>query len=122
VKQTEDVRPLKRSIRLSELSPPWQVLVRLCQAIDFGQISDLHVRDMEPRYTPAPKVLRDIKLDADDSARTESELADFAVPEEVCRLVAQIEAMGTGCIQKIEVRAGVPRRVLLEVAPLENPQ
>jgi hypothetical protein len=71
-------------------------------------------------YDLNDKVVREIKLDAEDSARPESELADFALPEEVCRLVAQIEAMGTGCIQRIEVRAGVPRRVLIEVAPLEN--
>jgi hypothetical protein len=100
--------------RLSALSAPRQALVRLCQSIDYGQILDLQVRNREPVFNPAPTLLLDIKLDTDCGGRPESELADFALCDEVCRLLDRLDQMHTGRIQRIEVRAGIPRRVLLE--------
>jgi hypothetical protein len=100
--------------RLSALSTPRQVLVRLCQSIDYGQILDLQVRDREPVFNPPPTLLLDIKLDADSSGRHESELADFVLCDEVCRLLGRIDELQAGRIQRIEVRAGIPRRVLIE--------
>jgi len=104
----------RRFPRLSELSAPRQALVRLCQAIDYGQILGLQVRDREPLFNPAPALLRDIKLDAECGDRPESELADFALCSEVCRLFERLDQLHTGCIQRVEVRAGIPRRVLIE--------
>ena len=101
-------------VRLSELSASKQALVRICQTLDYGQIIDLHVRDGEPVYNPAPTLLFDVKLDADCGGRPEVELADFTLRDEVCRLLDRINAMQTGRIQRIEVRAGIPRRVLIE--------
>ena len=106
--------PPTQALRLSELSAPRQALVRLCQTIDFGQVLDLHVRDREPQFHPAPTLLLDVKLDSDSGGRPESELADFALCDEVCRLLDRIEEMQAGVIQRIEVRAGIPRRILIE--------
>ncbi len=104
----------KPPLRLLELSTPRQVLVRLCQSIDYGQILDLQVRDREPLFSPAPTLLLDIKLDAARGGRPESELSDFTLCDEVCRLIDRIDELQTGRIQRIEVRAGIPRRVLIE--------
>lgn len=101
-------------VRLAALSAPRQALVRLCQSIDHGQILDLQIHDREPVFSPAPKLLLDIKLDTDSSGRPESELADFALCHEVCRLLDRLDQIGTGRVQRIEVRAGIPRRVLIE--------
>src|SRR5947209_5155774 len=99
---------------LSSLSSPRQVLVRLCQSVDFGQIIDLHIRDREPRFDPAPAVLLDIKLDSDLQARPELALDDFELCSEMRRLLGQIDKIGDGCIQRIEVRHGLPCRLLVE--------
>jgi hypothetical protein len=99
---------------LSELSAPRQALVRLFQSIGYGQVLDLHILDREPVFSPAPSVLLDVKLDADSCQRPESELVDFTVREEVRRLLDHIDQIGTGCIQRVEVRAGIPRRVLIK--------
>jgi len=112
----------KRASKLSQLSTPRQALVRLCQSVDYGQILDLQVRDHEPVFSPPPKLLLDIKLDADCGGRPECELADFALCDEVCRLLDRIEKMGTGQVQRIEVRAGIPRRVLIEARLTEATQ
>ena len=98
----------------SGLTAPRQALVRLCQTLNYGLILDLHVRDREPVFSPVPTVLRDIKLDLDDNARAETDLADFVLRDEVRRLLDQIDAMAAGRIQRIEVHAGIPRRVLIE--------
>lgn len=100
--------------RLSGLSAPRQALVRLCQSIDFGQILDLQIRNREPVLSPPPSVLLDIRLDDDTGERAESELPDFTLRDEVCRLLDRIGGMESGCVQRIEVRAGIPRRVLIE--------
>ena len=104
----------KRERRLSELSAPWQWLVRICQWIDYGQILDLQIRDRAPVCDPPPTLLREIKLDADSGGRPESEMADFVLCQEVSRLLDQLEQMHTGHVQRIEVRAGIPRRVFIQ--------
>jgi hypothetical protein len=114
VKQQSPAATSKRVRRLAELSAPRQALVRLCQSIDYGQILDLQVCNREPVFNPPPTLLLDIKLDTDPSGRPESELADFALCDEVCRLLDRLDQMQTGRIQRIEVRAGIPRRVLIE--------
>lgn len=113
---------VRRPPKLSELSTPRQALVRLCQSIDYGQILNLQVRDREPQFSPAPTVLLDIKLDAPRVGRPESELPDFALCEEVRRLLDRIDELQAGQIQRIEVRAGIPRRVLVEAKLTEAPR
>jgi hypothetical protein len=109
----------KPAVRLCQLSDPLKVLVRLCQWIDYGQILELHVRDKEPVYDPPPTLLLDIKLDADASGRPESKLADFALCDELCRLLDRFDQMENGRIERIEVRAGIPRRILIEARVTE---
>ena len=122
MKHQPPVPTAKRPPRLSELSTPRQALVRLCQSIDYGQILNLEVRDQEPVFNPAPTALLDIKLDSECGGRPESELPDFALCDEVCRLLDRIDQMQAGRIQRIEVRAGIPRRVLIEAKLTEEPQ
>jgi hypothetical protein len=100
------------------LSEPRQVLVRLCQTMNFGQIHDLSVRDREPVLkSPAPAVFVDIRLDAEERPREEISSADFTLRAEVTRLMALLDKIENGKISKIEVRAGLPRRVTLEDCP-----
>jgi hypothetical protein len=54
---------VSKPIRLSDLSPARQALVRLCQTINFGNIEDLKVERAEPVFDPPPLVLQDVKLD-----------------------------------------------------------
>jgi hypothetical protein len=105
---------MSRPLRLSDLSPARQALVRLCQAIGHGSIEDLEVRRSEPVFNPAPVMLRDVKLDADEVPRPELALSDFVLSDQVCRLLRMLDNLESGSIRHIEVRAGIPRRVLVE--------
>lgn len=97
--------------RFSQLSRPRQSLIRLCQRVNFGSILNLVVADGE--VSPgAPEVVLDLKLDADLPQRPELDLCDFALCVESCRLLAQIDLLKNGVIEKIVVHDGIPRRVV----------
>jgi len=97
------------------------MLIRLCQSVNFGQIHDLSVRDREPILgCPAPTVLIDIRLDSEEHPREEISTADFALVAEVTRLMALLDKIENGKITKIEVRAGLPRRVMFEARHSEH--
>jgi hypothetical protein len=85
-------------LRLSDLSPGRQALVRLCQQINFGSIESLEVRYCEPMFDPAPIVLRDLKLDSDEGSRPELAAADFCVSQEVIRLMGHLDGLQLGTI------------------------
>jgi hypothetical protein len=99
--------------RLSQLSPPRQALVRLFQSLNFGQVQNLEIRNCEPTFNPQPSVLIDIKLDLDETPRPESMLDDFVLCAEICRLLAKFDEVKNGTIERIEIRAGIPRRLIL---------
>ena len=95
-----------------QLSRPRQGLIRLCQRVNFGSILNLVVADGEVS-SGAPEVVLDLKLDADLVQRPELDFSDFALCAESCRLLAQIDLLRNGVIEKIVVHDGIPRRVVL---------
>ena len=103
-----------KTIRFSHLSPARQALVRLSQSINYGHIEALHVVDGEPKFTPAPTVLLDVKLDQDEGPRPEVELPDFELCSELRRLMSRIDEIQNGTIERLEVRGGLPRRLVFE--------
>lgn len=111
--------PVPQPTRFQQLSVPRQALVRLCQSINFGRIEHLEIRRYEPVLDPAPQVFLDVRLDTEDTARPELELTDFILPEEICRLMTHLNAINDGKIERIEVRAGIARRLILDVDSLD---
>ena len=105
---------MSKPLRLSDLTPGRQALVRLCQTINFGSIENLEVRDSEPVFDPPPVMLRDLKLDSDEGPRPELALTDFVVSNEIVRLMRHLDEMKSGTVRRVEVRGGIPRRILLE--------
>lgn len=100
--------------RFSQLSAPRQVLVRLLQSVNFGYVEGLEIRGGEPMFNPAPALFVEVKLDALNDPRPEALSADFALRTEFTRLLEQLDLLGDGSIDRIDVRYGVPRRVLIE--------
>src|SRR5258708_4259170 len=103
-----------RPLRLSDLSPGRQALVRLCETINCGSIENLAVRDCDLTFDPARVTLIDLKLDSDESLWPELALADFVVSKEIMRLLGHLDEMRFCIIRRVEVRGGLPRRILLE--------
>jgi hypothetical protein len=101
-------------MRFSALSGPRQLLIRLCQLINFGELREIEIRDKEPVFVSATLVLLDVRLDVDEMQRREIDLPDFDLCQELYRLLVQLDQIENGRITRIEVRAGLPRRILFE--------
>ena len=100
--------------RLSQLSARRQALIRQCQQIGFGKIVNFAVKEGDPVILAATEILIDVKLDADDSPRRERDLDDFELSAEVVRLLSKFDAIQNGIVDHLEVRAGIPRRLVLK--------
>ena len=100
--------------RFSQLSAPRQALVRLLQSVNFGYLEGLEVRSGEPVFNPAPAVFVEVKLDTGNEPRPKMDLTDFELGNAVIRLVEQLDELGDGNIERIDVRYGIPRRALIE--------
>jgi hypothetical protein len=111
--------PAGRAPRLSELPVSRQRLVRLCQSTNFGSIQYLAVVNGEPTFLPPPVVVLELKLDSDDESRPEIDLHDFLIRGEFQRLLNWLDRFGNGMIDKIEVRAGIPRRLFFQTVASE---
>jgi hypothetical protein len=89
-------------------------LIDLMQRLNFGRIEGLHVRDGDPLFHPPPRIFRDVKPGSKNGPRSEAAKADFALKAEVIDLFAQLEAVGNGVIERIEVQHGLPFRMTFE--------
>jgi hypothetical protein len=106
-------------MHMEDLSPARRRLLRLFQSINFGRVEELEVRDGEPAFSPAPRVFVELKLDVDDRPRPESRLERFALREPVERFFTQIARLNEGTVEVIEVRHGLPFRMVIEATPAE---
>jgi hypothetical protein len=102
-----------QEIRFSQLSKPRQILIRICQRVNHGAIVNVRVANGEIDVGTPPEVLLDFHLDNKVVERSELELTDFVLPAESRRLLAQIDSLKDGVLEKITVYDGVPRRVLV---------
>jgi hypothetical protein len=104
--------------RFSQLSPARQALVRVLQAVNFGEIQAVHVRDADPVFDDGCVVMIDAKLDKEEVPRRELDLPDFELRGEVGRLMSWLDEMKNGTILRLDVRAGIPRRLVFYSAPI----
>lgn len=105
---------MRTVLRLSQLSPARQALVRILQAVNFGEIRGVRVQDADPILEHDTVVAIDTKLDKAEEPRAELGLTEFELREETRRLMARLDEVKDGTIERIEVRAGIPRRILFK--------
>jgi len=89
------------------------------QTVNFGELQGIQVRDADPVFDHSSVVIVDAKLDKEEFPRPELQLVDFELNAEVLRLISRLDELKNGTIQRLEVRAGVPRRLVLEIKLLE---
>ena len=93
------------------LPPARGRLVEMMQGLNFGRIEGLVVKNGEPVFDPPPRLVREVKFCAENGARPESAKQDFTLKAQVLELFAQMEAMGDGVIQCLEIHRGLPFRM-----------
>lgn len=106
----------------SSLSARQRRLLETMQNLNFGFIEDLRIAAGEPIFSPPLRIVKDIKLGAaDNCARPELHHADFALKREHLELFQYLRSLGDGRVERIEVKAGLPFRFMVEQMVSEYP-
>jgi hypothetical protein len=100
----------------SDLGPAARRLVELIQSVYFGRVERLVLRDGQPIFDPAPRVVRTLKLGGSgrNVPRPQAGSEDFPLKKEVVELLDQLELIGDGIVSKIEILHGLPMLLELE--------
>ena len=86
------------------------------QRLNFGRIEDLEVRGGEPVFSPAPRIVQDIKLGGENGPRAELAAADFVLKSQVAEFFDHLSRLGDGSIESIDVKHGLPFKLVIEMA------
>ena len=81
----------------------------MMQTIHFGRMEHIVVRDGQPLFEPPPKIIREIKFGGESSPRRELGGNDFLLKTQVLQLFQQLEKLGDGTVQSLEVKHGLSR-------------
>lgn len=98
----------------ASLSPARRRLLELFQQVNFGRVESLVVRDGEPLFDPPPRVIREIKFGGENGPRPELRSDDFLLKAQVVDLFSHLKRMRNGTIDTIEVKYGLPFRMIVE--------
>lgn len=107
---------MSKPISKSVLTEPQVRLVELLQQLNFGRIEGLRIRGGEPVFDPAPRVVRKLKMGADNAPRPEADLEDFWLKRPTIEMLETIAHLGDGQILSIDVKHGLPFALEVEHA------
>ena len=101
--------PTKKSLSASR-----RQLLEVMQMYNFCRIENLEIRGGEPAFDPPPRVTRDIKIGGENGPRPELEKDDFLLRAPILELFEHLNRVGDGRIAVIEVKHGLPFRLVVE--------
>ena len=99
------------------LSEPRRRLVRLMQRLLFGRIENLLVQCSEPVLDPQPTTIREHKFGGENGPHPKIRADDFLLKDQVVDLFRQLDALGDGMIVVLEVKHGLPFRMMVAEPP-----
>lgn len=95
------------------LSAPRKRLLELLADLNFGRVEGLTVRRGEPVFHPPPRVVREVKFGGDNGPRPERDANDFLLKAQAVELFRHLDRLDDGTVQSIEVKHGLPFRMLV---------
>ena len=105
-------------VRKACLPPACQRLVELMQEIHFGRIERLLIRDHQPQWRPAPRILRDVALGKGSRPRRRGARGDFQLKGTVRDLFRHLDRLSDGTMISLIIQDGLPVRLIIE-EPIE---
>jgi hypothetical protein len=84
------------------------------QELNFGRIERLAVKAGEPIWNPPPRIVREVKFGGDNSPRPEREMQSFSLKSRLVELFRHLDGIASGEIALLEVKHGLPFRMLIE--------
>jgi hypothetical protein len=98
------------------LSPARRRLVELLQQLNFGRVEGLSVLDGDPVFDPPPRLVREVKFGGENGPRPEAAAADFPLKSQLVELFQHFDEIGDGTIDVLEVKHGLPFRMVVSEA------
>lgn len=101
-------------LRKSGLSQPRQRLVEFLNAVHFGRIEGLVVRQGEPGLSPRPRVVRAFKFGGGQPLAAPPAPGDFLLKAHHRDLLRCLDQVGDSVLACLEVKHGLPFHLLVE--------
>lgn len=83
------------------------------QRINFGRIENLTIRDGDPVLDPMPHLVREVKFGGDNGPRPERASDNFLLKTQVLELFQHLDQLASGVIAVLDIKHGLPFRMLL---------
>ena len=93
------------------LTPARRLLVELMQAVNFGRIERLEVRDWEPVLDPPPRVVRQIVLGKTNGPNVRRATDGFALKKKVAELFEVFDRERSFMVLELVIDNGLPVRM-----------
>jgi hypothetical protein len=100
-------------MKKSSLIPVQRQVVEIIEALGFGSIEQLCIRDGLPCYEPRPRIVQSVKLESEPERKTDDGRAEVALKKEFENLFDRLSRLREGVVD-VEVRHGLPFRLVLE--------
>jgi hypothetical protein len=107
---------MRVTLSKAALSPARRRLVELLQQLNFGRVEGLSVLDGDPVFDPPPRVVREVKFGGENGPRPEAAAPDFPLKSQVVELFRHFDEIGDGTIDVLEVKHGLPFRMVVAEA------
>lgn len=92
-------------------------LVALMRQIGFGRIESLHISGGQPVLDPPPRIVREIKFGSETSPGVPADRSKSVPKRQVQELFDLMREVENGVIDVLEVRHGLPFRVVIAESP-----
>jgi hypothetical protein len=107
---------MRDTLTKSSLTVPRRRLLEAMQRLNFGRIEGLEIRNGDPVFQPAPRIIQDIKIGGENGPRPELTIDDFALKSAVIELFDHLSRIGDGTLESLEVKYGMPFKLVVEQA------
>jgi hypothetical protein len=97
----------------SSLNPSQRQTVDIIEALGFGAIVGLSIRDGLPCYDPEPRIVQTIKLASGPGRQPDRSCADLTLQKEFEQLFDQLTQLGSAVVD-IEVQHSLPFKIVRE--------
>ena len=105
---------MREILTKAALSAPRRRLLESMQRLNFGRIEGLEIRNGEPVFQPAPRLIQDIKIGGENGPRAELTVEDFALKGAVIEFFDHLSRIGDGTLDSIEIKYGMPFKLVIE--------
>ena len=94
------------------LTPGQRKVVEIIEALGFGTIQELSIRDGQPCYDPAPRIVQEIKLGSPPGRLRAGSDTD-SLKKEFVHLFDYLSDLRRGAVD-IEVQHGLPFKLIVQ--------